>query len=125
MSQSKTNQLPFGVHYDAESDTSTIYDRLYKPIVVLPKKWPRCDRGAAVACDGPPLYGVKPIHTFYRPDDGNAAVCDPIVRKRLRSLVEGMPALKAELRRRAATPARTQTASHADLVSLTFNVAAN
>jgi len=126
----KSNLLPFAVAYDPGSKTSTILDRLYRPIVVLPGRFPRCDYSLAIVPeDAKPLYGVEPQHKLYR-DDGNAAVCDPVARKRLRSLIECCGILKAELRRRermqhatsTTTPAPTPTkaAVHADLVASVF-----
>jgi hypothetical protein len=122
-SAAKSNALPFGVAFDPESRTSTIYSRTYSPLVTLPGKFPRVDYSLAVPCDpdAPKLYGCKPIYHFYRPDHPSAPFADPVVRRRLRSLVAGCEALRAELRRRGALPEPKQTASHADLVAKTFS----
>jgi hypothetical protein len=80
------NLLPHVVIFDSESNTSTLHDRLFRPIVTLPGRWPKCDRSQAVAVDGPPTYNAKPCYKFY---DGqiNSPRCDPLVRNRLRALV--------------------------------------
>ena len=79
-----SNCLPFGVHFNPETNVSTLYDRLYRQLVCIPGKWPGCDLALAVPCDidAPRLYGVKPIATFYR--EGCQVVVDPPVRARLR-----------------------------------------
>lgn len=127
-----SNLLPYGVAFDAESKTSTIYDRLFRPIVCVPGKWPRCDMALAVPCDidAERLYGGNPIATFFR-DDAQPAV-DPPVRARLRKLIASCSALRDELHRRALIashdttlqppPAKVRT--HADLIRRTFAEAA-
>jgi hypothetical protein len=121
----QTNLLPFGVAYDRETNVSTLYDRLYRPIISCHGKWPRCDLALATVCNDPPLYGVEPIATFFRADA--QPVCDPAVRKRLRSLIDTCAVLKSELRRRALiasdAPPPTQAQQHADLISQTFATA--
>lgn len=121
------NLLPWLVVFDRESNSSIILDRLRRPVAVLPKKWPLCDHSQAVAIEGPPIYGVEPIHQFHN-GSANAIRCDNAVRLRVRRLVEGMPALKAELRRRALIAAaaadaapieESKAAEHADLISRT------
>jgi len=135
MSIIKTNQLPMGVAWDAETNTSTIFDRLYRPVVTLPQKWPRCDHSQAQPCDGPPMYGVKPIAMFMRPDDINATIACPATRQRLRSLIAGMPALRLELRRRQVAAEEAEAIAMAlqpskraeglELISKTFPLTSN
>jgi len=127
----QTNLLPFGVAFDAESKTSTIYDRLYRPLVACAGKFPRCDLSLAVPCDidAPRLYGAKPIHQFFR-EDCQPAV-DPPVRARLRKLIASCSALRDELHRRAliqshdaTQPEPKRARSHAHLVNQVFGGAA-
>jgi hypothetical protein len=61
---------------------------------------------------------------FYR--DDNAPRCDPIVRRRIRSLVNSCTALRSELHRRALIQSRDEpppekARSHADLIRHTFS----
>jgi hypothetical protein len=122
----QANMLPFGVAFDAESKTSTIFDRLFRPIITCAGKFPRCDLSLAVPCDidAERLYGVKPIHQFFR-DDAQPH-CDPAVRRRIRGLVNSCAVLKAELKRRADamtsddTPPPEKARTHADLVNAVF-----
>jgi hypothetical protein len=106
------NASPYGVHVDAETGTSIIFDRLFRPLVSIPGKWPRVNYSAAVACDPEPkMYGVANSY-FYRPDDVNAPRCCPVVRKRLAELVRSIPALQEEIQRRTKA---------ADIATTTFN----
>jgi hypothetical protein len=123
----RSNLLPFGVSYDSETRTSTIIDRLYRPIITCAGKFPRCDLALATVADGAPLYGVKPIATFFRVD--GAPHADPAVRRRLRELVNGCGVLRDELRKRARMenadppPQPTATQAHAELIAHTFGEA--
>lgn len=105
------NATPFGVH--VESGRSIIFDRLYRPLVAIPGRWPRVKHGEAVACDpdDPRLYGIADPTLFYRPDDVNAPRCCPVVRRRLAELVRSMPALREEIDRRS---------NAGDLITMTF-----
>jgi hypothetical protein len=123
----KSNLLPFGGVIDG--DASTFIDRLFRPIVCCPGKWPRCDLALAVPCDGPAMYGAKLAHTFYHEHAQPSA--DPVVRRRIRGLVESCLVLKSELRRRAlmaseiADGAPPENAREgADLIRHTFGEAA-
>jgi hypothetical protein len=119
------NLLPYAVVFDAEAGVSTFIDRLFRPIICVPGKWPRAKMELATVADGPPLYGAKLFYQFF--GEHAQPTADPIVRRRLRSLIDGCSVLKAELRRRSdamtrddAPPAR----SHADLIRHTFADAA-
>ena len=74
-----------------------------------------------------PLYGAKLLHTFFREHSKPAA--DPIVRRRLRELVNSCSAMKAELRLRAEAMGSgdeqppTKAREHADLIAHTFATA--
>jgi hypothetical protein len=121
-----TNLLPFGVAYDKASNASVIFDRLFRPIVECPGKWPKCDLALAVPCDrdAPRLYGVKAIATFF--GEHSQPQCDPPVRARIRALVAGCAALSAELRQRALIQshedaAPTAAREHASLIAKTFS----
>jgi hypothetical protein len=122
----KSNLLPFGVVI--EGDASTFVDRLFRPIVCCPGKWPRCVLTLAVPCDGPAMYGAKLAHTFYH--EHAQPTRDPAVRRRLRSLVESCGVMKTEIRRRAlmasaaAEPAPEKVREGADLIRHTFGEAA-
>jgi hypothetical protein len=128
---SQSNALPWAVYWDADSRTSTIADRCYRPIVTAPGKYPKWDAALATAApiDAKPLYGATPLTTFYRADHASAPFADPIVRRRLRHLIEGCMALRNELRKRermqretAAEDAKPEKArSHADLIRHTFS----
>jgi hypothetical protein len=123
----RSNRLPFGVVHDSEGNVSTFVDRLFRPIICAPGKWPRCKMELATVCDGAPLYGAKFLTTFFRADGQPSA--DPAVRQRLRELVNGCGVLRAELRRRAEMtsdhePLPTKAREHADLVSQVFGEAA-
>jgi hypothetical protein len=118
----RANLLPYAVVH--EDGVSVFIDRLYRPIIVVPGKWPRCDLSLAAACDGPPTYGAKLAHTFYGEHAQPAR--DPIVRRRLRSLVNSCSVLKDELRCRALItsddgPPPVKARSHADLIRHTFS----
>jgi hypothetical protein len=119
----RANLLPYAVVH--EDGVSVFIDRLYRPIIVVPGKWPRCDLSLAAVCDGPPMYGAKLAHTFYGEHAQPAR--DPIVRRRLRSLVNSCSVLKSELRRlsdtmdAAAEPPPEKARSQADLIRHTFS----
>jgi hypothetical protein len=126
-----TNLLPFGIAFDKASNTSVIFDRLYRPIIACAGKFPRCDLSLAVACDidDKPLFGVTPIYQFFR-EDCQPAV-DPPVRARLRKLIASCSALRDELHRRAliqshdaTQPEPKRARSHAHLVNQVFGGAA-
>jgi hypothetical protein len=118
------NMLPYAVTFDAEAGVSTIIDRLYRPIIVAPGKWPRCKMELATVADGPPHYGAKLLFQFF--GEFSQPSADPIVRKRLLALVNEYAVLRAELRRRAVEkdaaddPPPAKVRSHADLVHATF-----
>jgi hypothetical protein len=123
-----SNLLPYIVTFDAEANVSTICDRLFRPIICAPGKWPRCKMELATVADGPPLYGAKPVTAFY----GEFAQpnYDPVVRRRIRTLVNEYAVLRAELRRRAAAidaaddPPPAKARESADLIRHTFAEAA-
>jgi hypothetical protein len=122
----RSNLLPFAVCFDKESRTSTIIDRLYRPLVCCAGKWPRCDLSLATVAKGPALYGAEMLHQFFGEHAQPAA--DPVVRRRLRALVGGCSVLRDELRRRSDAvdadpdePPPTQAAAHADLIRHTFS----
>lgn len=114
------NLLPFGVVIDG--DVSVFVDRLYRPIIVCPGKWPRCDLSLATVADGPAMYGRKLAHRFYH--EHSQPVADPAVRVRLKSLVDSCAVLRAELRRRAlmaqSDPPPDMAREGADLIRHTF-----
>ena len=123
----QSNLLPYAVVYDAEAGVSTFIDRLFRPIICAPGKWPRCKMELAAVCDWAPLYGAKLLHTFFREHSKPAA--DPIVRRSLRELVNSCSAMKAELRLRAEAMGSgdeqppTKAREHADLIAHTFATA--
>jgi hypothetical protein len=121
----KSNLLPFAVVFDSDSNSSTVIDRCYRPIIAAPGKWPGCTMELATVCDGAPMFGAKLCAQFYAEHAQPAR--DPAVRRRIRALVNGCAALKAELRRRsdamdaADEPPHDKVRSHADLIHHTFS----
>ncbi len=120
----RSNLLPFGVVIDG--DVSVFVDRVYRPIIAVPGKWPRCQMELASVCDGPAMFGAKLAHTFFHEHARPGA--DPAVRQRIRSLVNSCATLKAELRRRsdamdapADEPPPEKARTHADLIRHTFS----
>jgi hypothetical protein len=124
----RSNLLPYGVVFDAEANASTIVDRLFRPIVCCPGKWPKCKMELATVSDAPAMFGAKLLHQFFREHAQPSA--DPAVRRRIRTLVNSSTAMKAELRRRGEAidtddgPPPTKARSHADLIHHTFGEAA-
>jgi hypothetical protein len=116
-----TSEWPFGIRYDAESHTSTVFNRRHEGICRLNGKYPRCDLKSAVPCDREPRqYGAGNV--YLHRDDANSGRADPAVRQRLRSLLIACPVLAAEIERRQAEKeaARPAPQSHADLVAATW-----
>ena len=120
-----SHEWPFGIRYDAESQTSTIFNRRHEGICRLVGRWPRVNYASAVPCERlPRLYGAG--STYLHRDDVNSARADPCVRQRLKTLLNKIPALRDEVQRRQDEKAKpTLQRSHADLISLTFNASAN
>jgi hypothetical protein len=119
------NAQPYCVVFDKEAKETIIGDRLFRPLVKLPGRYPRCNYGAAVECDAdaPRLYGLPNTSFLYH--DDSAPVADPAVRVRLADLLAKCPVLAALIYRRreeeeAAHPVRK---SHASLMSKVFGEA--
>jgi hypothetical protein len=86
------NATPYGYKID-ETGNTVIFDRLYRPLVSGPGKYPRIKRDQAIACDpSERVYGADNDY-FYRPDDQNAARCCPVTRRKLDDLMRSIPAL--------------------------------
>jgi hypothetical protein len=120
------NFKPYGYVVDKETRTTTVFDRLFRPLVRLDGRWPRCDFAAAEPCDpdSPRLYGAPGTAFLYHNDD--APRCDPIVRTRLADLSRRCPVLAAEVQRRtnAAEAANPVRLTHAQLMASVFSEAA-
>jgi hypothetical protein len=116
------NATPFGVEYDPTTGTSVIYDRLWRGLVRIRGRFPRCQWGTATACDlsEPRLFGIAAPVLFYKADN-NAYRCDAAVRGRLAELFRKCPVLYRECdRRHAAAPPVPSREKVADLIEATF-----
>jgi hypothetical protein len=121
---SQSNALPWAICYS--DGVSTLIDRLYRPIISAPGRYPRWSLELATAepADGPRLYGAKPIHTFFKADA--QPTLDPVVRARLRTLINGCGVLRDELRRRnrmqmaPIEPTPSKRVENLDLIRATF-----
>jgi hypothetical protein len=116
------NATPFGVEYDPTTGTSVIYDRLWRGLVRIRGRFPRCQWETATACDlsEPQLFGIANPTLFYRADS-NSYRCDAAVRGRLAELFRKCPALYRECERRHAAAAPPPSRGEvADLIEATF-----
>jgi hypothetical protein len=117
------NGLPYGHVFDKATRTTTIFDRLYRPLVKVPGRFPRCGFAAAVESgdDEPRIYGAAGTSFFY--GDDNAPVADPIVRRRLADLLADCPVLKALIyrRREEEEAAHPERLNHASLMARVFS----
>jgi hypothetical protein len=95
------NRLPYGA-FVAEN-YSTLFDRCYRPLVRLEGQWPKCDSATAVECD--PAERVFHLRTFYFCTGADCPRRDSGTRRRLAELVSSIPALDAEIERRASVNA--------------------
>ena len=95
---STANLKPYGSAYNSDLNESVIFDRLYRPLIRVRGRYPRCDFASAVAldADGPKLYGLPNTAFLYH--DDNAPRCCPIVRQRLADLLARCPVLAAEIK---------------------------
>jgi hypothetical protein len=122
VNSSGRNSKPYGYVFDKETRTTTIFDRLWRPLVRVPGRFPNCGFAAAVACgdDEPRLYGVAGTSFLYH--DDRAPVADPIVRVRLADLLENCPVLKEQVyrRREADEAAMLARLTHSQLVRHVF-----
>jgi hypothetical protein len=116
------NATPYVAVFNKASNETTIADRLFRPLVTIPGRYPRCDYQRATVCppDAERLYGAAGTTILYHNDNG--PVADPVVRQRLRTLLVACPVLAAEIERRSAEKESAKPApqSHADLIAATF-----
>jgi hypothetical protein len=126
MKMTHRNGLPYVVVFDKASKETIIGDRLFRPLVRVPGRYPHCGFAAAVECepDAPRLYGA--VNTSFLYHDDNAPVADPIVRRRLADLLADCPALKALIyrKREEEEAAHPERLNHAQLMSRVFSEAA-
>jgi hypothetical protein len=120
------NAQPYCVVFDKANNESIIGDRLFRPLVRVPGRFPRCGFAAAVECepDAPKLYGAANTSFLYH--DDNAPIADPIVRRRLADLLTNCPVLAALIyrRREAEEAVHPVRLTHAQLMSRVFSEAA-
>jgi hypothetical protein len=83
--------LPYGAYLT--HDSAVLFDREYRPIV-------RFTERGVIACD--PTEWIKHDGRLYHYRDGTAPRRDRGMRARLLALVESIPVLAAEIRRRDA-----------------------
>jgi hypothetical protein len=116
------NATPFGVEYDPTTGCSVIYDRLWRGLVRIRGRFPRCAWETATTCDltEQQLFGIANPTLIYRADN-NVHRCDAAVRGRLAELFRKCPQLYRECERRSmasvAAPSREKVA---DLIEATF-----
>jgi hypothetical protein len=122
MNSSGRNAQPYGYTFDKETRTTTFFDRLFRPLVRVPGRYPHCGFAAAVECgdDEPRLYGAPNTSFLY--GDDSAPVADPIVRVRLADLLVNCPVLDAVIyrRREAEEAAHPERLTHAALMTRVF-----
>jgi hypothetical protein len=88
--------LPYGVFHAGRF--SILFDRRYKPIVILPGRWPNCDMSQAARCDPDWWIEHEAQEWFY--SDRNTPTYDKKTRAKLMGLVRSIPGLARETERR-------------------------
>lgn len=88
--------LPYGVF--VTSDSSVLHDRKYRPLVRVAGRWPHHDPATATVCD--PVEWIKHDEKIYLYTDAASPRRDRKTRAHLQNLIESIPALGDEIKRR-------------------------